>query len=321
MATGRTLQNSVFFFLTICFGFRGSHESRQLKWGDVKLKVDSDGKEFLEFNERLTKTRKGNSEGGSRAFAPKIFAMGGERCPIFFYKIFRSHRPQAMTHDEAPFYLTPKGDSNCPKGVQGIWYAAMAMGVNSITKIAPTMAKNSGITAKITNHSLRKTLCQILYSNRIDPTVIIQLSGHKNVNSVLNYATADIDQQRDMSEILTYTTARKRRPEQPRDVTPPPQKAAQAPPSPPTCHSLDDPGMFEVEPTPPKVAKKSQGPSMVVPRERESEFERVVKSASGLLSNATVHGDVKITINYNVNASSQVSSSLTVSPKLPLPKE
>ena len=122
MGTGRTLQNSLFFFLTIGFGLRGSHESRQLKWGDVKLKVDSNGKEFLEFNERLTKTRKGNSEGGSRAFAPKVFAMGGDKCPFFFCKIYRAHRPQAMNHDEAPFYLTPKRDPLCSKNVQGIWY-------------------------------------------------------------------------------------------------------------------------------------------------------------------------------------------------------
>ena len=77
------------------------------------------------------------------------------------------------------------------------------MGVNSITKIAPTMANKSGITVKITNRSLRKTLCQILSLTHVDPTVIIQLSGHKNVNSVLNYATADMDLQKDMSEILT----------------------------------------------------------------------------------------------------------------------
>ena len=44
-----------------------------------------------------------------------------------------------MNHDEAPFYLTPKGDPLCTKNVQGIWYATMAMGVNSITKITPTM--------------------------------------------------------------------------------------------------------------------------------------------------------------------------------------
>ena len=87
MGTGRTLQNSLFFFLTIGFGLRGSHESRQLKWGDVKLKVDSNGKEFLEFNERLTKTRKGGG-GGSRAFAPKVFAMGGGTGAPFFFTRF-----------------------------------------------------------------------------------------------------------------------------------------------------------------------------------------------------------------------------------------
>ena len=183
--------------------------------------------------------------------------------------------------------------------------------------------QNSGIMAKITNHSifLRKTLCQILYSAHTDPTVIIQLSGHKrhkNFDSVLNYASADMDQQQDMSEILSNTTARKRRPEKPRELPPSPQKAAQTP-----SPSLDDPGVFEVEETPQKVAKMSHGHSMAAPlkQARETEFERVVKSASGLLSNATVNGDVKITINYNVCASSQVSSTVTVSPKLPLPQE
>ena len=116
------------------------------------------------------------------------------------------------------------------------------------------------------------------------------------MNSVLNYATA---------EILSYTAASKRRPEKPRELPPSPQKAAQTPPSP----SLDDPWLFEVEETPQKLAKKSQGYSMVAPpkQARETEFERVVKSASGLLSNTTINWDVKITINYNVCVSSQVS--------------
>ena len=139
------------------------------------------------------------------------------------------------------------------------------------------------------------------------------------MNSVFSYATADMDQQQDMSEILSCMAACKRRPEKPRELSPSPQKAAQTPPSP----SLDDPRVFEVEETPQKVAKRSQGHSMVAPpkQAKENEFESVVQSASGLLSNATVNGDVKITINYNVWASSQVSSMVTVSPKLPLPQE
>ena len=70
--------------MTSCFGFRGSHESRQLTWGDVELKEDENGVEYLEFSERLTKTRTGG--GDSRAFRPKMFAVGGDRCPIELYK-------------------------------------------------------------------------------------------------------------------------------------------------------------------------------------------------------------------------------------------
>ena len=71
-----------------------------------------------------------------------------------------------------------------------------------------------------------------------------------------------------MSEILSYMAASKRRPEKPRDLSTSPQKAAQTPPSP----SLDDPGVFEVEETPQKVAKKSKGHSMVAPPKQASKL-------------------------------------------------
>ena len=61
---GKTLQNTLYFFMTSCFGFRGSHESRQLTWGDVEFKEDENGVEYLEFSERLTKTRTAGVGGG-----------------------------------------------------------------------------------------------------------------------------------------------------------------------------------------------------------------------------------------------------------------
>ena len=61
---GKTLQNTMFFIMTSCFGFRGSHESRQLTWADVELEEDENGVEYLEFSERLTKTRtRGGGDG------------------------------------------------------------------------------------------------------------------------------------------------------------------------------------------------------------------------------------------------------------------
>ena len=66
--TGRTLQNSPFFFHHRVQP-QGSHVSRQSQWGYVKLKVNSEGNEYFEFKERLTKTRQGNREARSRASA------------------------------------------------------------------------------------------------------------------------------------------------------------------------------------------------------------------------------------------------------------
>lgn len=57
------------------FGLRGRHEHIQMLWGDVEIKQDAAGHEFLEFFERATKTRKGSTR-SSRAFRPKMFATG-----------------------------------------------------------------------------------------------------------------------------------------------------------------------------------------------------------------------------------------------------
>ena len=133
--TGRVLQNTLFFYLTIGFGFRACHESKQMEWGDVTLNVDHNGTEFLQFRERLSKTNQSGS--GHRPFAPKIFAMGGSRCPILLYKKYTALRPKSFCHEDSAFYLTPKPDKFCKKKC---WYAAMPMGKSTIAKIVPTMA-------------------------------------------------------------------------------------------------------------------------------------------------------------------------------------
>ena len=64
-------------------------------------------------------------------------------------------------------------------------------GKTKIQNIVPEMARNAGIKAKLTNHSLRRMTCQNLMSSGISPTVVIQLTWHKNVNSLQNYIVAD----------------------------------------------------------------------------------------------------------------------------------
>ena len=88
------------------FGLRGCKEHRDMCWGDVKLKETADGKEYLEFNERQTKTRTGSDCRDIRAMPPKMFATdGSEKDPIVVYKLYAQKRPEKMNEDDSPFCL------------------------------------------------------------------------------------------------------------------------------------------------------------------------------------------------------------------------
>jgi len=92
-----SLQRTVWCLLSLHFGFRARDESRKLRWGDVQLTKDQDGREMLVWlAEHGTKTRHGQEKGHQRAFQPKVFATNTERCPVKYYKKFKSHRPAEM---------------------------------------------------------------------------------------------------------------------------------------------------------------------------------------------------------------------------------
>jgi hypothetical protein len=55
----RAIINSLWLNNTLYFGMRGVNEHRNIKWGDITCKSDNAGLEYLEFNERQTKTRTG----------------------------------------------------------------------------------------------------------------------------------------------------------------------------------------------------------------------------------------------------------------------
>ena len=98
------LQRTVWWLLALHFRFRARDESRKLKWGDIVLQTDSGtGKEFLIWkSERGSKTRRGN--GDTRASNPTAQATNNERCPVFYYKEFKRHRPEEMNSADSPFY-------------------------------------------------------------------------------------------------------------------------------------------------------------------------------------------------------------------------
>jgi len=75
------------------------------------------------------------------------------------------------------------------------------------------MAENAGIdTAHKTNHSARKTTVTTLLHANIPPTDVMQLTGHKNVQSLNCYSHMSNDQQHCVSNILSSRTSFASRP-------------------------------------------------------------------------------------------------------------
>ena len=88
--------------------------------------------------------------------------------------------------------------------VQGQCYGT----VNKLNSLMKTTADEAGFDEKrrLTNHSARKTMVQKLNDNNIPPIHIMQLSGHRNVQSVNNYSTISNEEQKNMPLILSGNT-------------------------------------------------------------------------------------------------------------------
>ena len=65
------------------------------------------------------------------------------------------------------------------------------------------MAENAALGPTVKNHSGRKTMIQTITNNEIPATDIIQLSGHKNLQSVTNYSIVSEKQQAKISRTLS----------------------------------------------------------------------------------------------------------------------
>ena len=120
------LQRTVWWFVSLHFGFQARDESRKLRCGDVELEQQNDGQEvFVWLAERCVKTRHGQERGHQNAFQPKIFAANTARCPVSFYENFRSHRPVEMNASESPFYLAVRYNR---RSNEEVWYMKAPLG-------------------------------------------------------------------------------------------------------------------------------------------------------------------------------------------------
>ncbi|KAK3705275.1 hypothetical protein QZH41_000076 [Actinostola sp. cb2023] len=198
------LVRTVWLNNTMHFGWRARDEHRKVFLGDLEVRVEEGEK--LEYviwqTERGSKTRDGGKESSSeRYFNPKMYAIGGDRCPVKMLKMYISRRPKEMMNDDDPFYLTPLRN---PSGHQ--WFKRMPLGVHSLGNFMKNMAQAVKLPGKHTNHSARRTMITTLRHENVSPLDISQLSGHKNLKSIDSYSEASEEQQKKMSLLISKQT-------------------------------------------------------------------------------------------------------------------
>ncbi|XP_028408279.1 uncharacterized protein KIAA1958-like [Dendronephthya gigantea] len=166
------LLNTLWLNNCLHFGLRGCKEHRDMCWGDVKLHKTAQGQEYLEFNERQTKTRTGSDYRDVRTVPPKMFATDrSEKDPVAVYKFFSQKRPQEMNYDDAPFYLSVNNFKATDSAETKAWFKPVAVGVNKLNSLVKRMAANAGIeNSRLRNHSGRKTMVHRLSESDVPPT-------------------------------------------------------------------------------------------------------------------------------------------------------
>ena len=66
-----------------------------------------------------------------------------------------------------------------------------------------SVIEGTGITGRKTNHSTRKTMVETLCRANIPDSTVMQLSGHKSVQSLNQYKKPSLEQQKSLSHLLS----------------------------------------------------------------------------------------------------------------------
>ena len=75
-------------------------------------------------------------------FYPTSQTIDHERCPVKYYKIFKSHHPAEMNEKESSFYFTNKHQQNPD---DNIWYMKSPSGENESGKAVLKATQNNFI--------------------------------------------------------------------------------------------------------------------------------------------------------------------------------
>ncbi|VDI52912.1 Hypothetical predicted protein [Mytilus galloprovincialis] len=206
-STPEAMINTLWLNNSVHFGLRGVTEHYELRWGDITLNTASDGMRYLQLNERQSKTRTEENVNDIRDVSPKFYECVGERDPVALYEKFAPKRPSGMSNEMDPFYIA-KRTIPLTGAENELWFIRQRLGSKSLASVMKVMKEKGNLddNKRLTNHSAQKYLVQKLKHNNVQDTDIMQILGHKNVQSIRNYRALNEDKHKQISNVLSNTT-------------------------------------------------------------------------------------------------------------------
>ncbi|XP_077107074.1 uncharacterized protein LOC143764886 isoform X1 [Ranitomeya variabilis] len=182
-----SLLNLVFFNNGIHFALR-TKEQYALQWGDIKLKIDSRGNQYLEYSDRQTETLENRKN--VRQLKPRIYATPHipSRDPVNAYLKYQSFRPGVMMTPDSPFYLAPNVNYN-PAFSE--WYRSTKIGIQKIRAMMSTMKIRASLpeSKKKVSYITKRRLAERLTQHTLASGAMVPTSLQNHLHSFNNKPT------------------------------------------------------------------------------------------------------------------------------------
>ena len=148
------------------------------------FREDSDGKEFVTFSStETTKNHQGGYKQTDTDYSDE--RMYGKGVILLKFLLSKLH-PELNRLFQHPL----KNFSQ-----DGIWYRKEPIGKDTMGKIMKNISKKAGLSAEYTCYCVRASTITKLLENGVDPTIVIQVTKHKNVSSLKHYVSELTDRQ------------------------------------------------------------------------------------------------------------------------------
>ena len=184
---------------------RGRENLRSMTKNSFSIDTDATGRRYVfQTRSELDKNHNINDDTFDTTGEGRIYETGSKSCPVLcFEKYLNSLHPNLEALWQRP---REKSDSS-------IWYCNVAVGQKFLGNLMANMSTKYGLSQRYTNHSIRVTSLQVLEDENIEGRHIIRVSGHKNVDSVKNYARRlSTARKRNISSILSNSVSTTKKP-------------------------------------------------------------------------------------------------------------